>query len=141
MTKTNVDWTEEEDACLAGLARKGWSSQKIAEEINRRFGTGRTRNAVIGRANRQKNAKLLARRNQPSPMYRSDVSGGTVKTCQWPVGDPGDPAFHFCGEKAMAGKPYCEAHCLRAYRKADVTTEEAGNSGGLSQNKEVRHAA
>jgi GcrA cell cycle regulator len=35
--------------------------------------------------------------------------------CLWPIGDPGDDDFHFCGEPAQAGKPYCSEHCARAY--------------------------
>ncbi len=35
--------------------------------------------------------------------------------CLWPIGDPGDEDFHFCGEPAQSGKPYCSEHCARAY--------------------------
>ena len=35
--------------------------------------------------------------------------------CLWPIGDPGDPDFHFCGAPAIHGKPYCGEHCARAY--------------------------
>ena len=35
--------------------------------------------------------------------------------CLWPIGDPGDEDFHFCGEPAQPGKPYCTVHCARAY--------------------------
>ena len=35
--------------------------------------------------------------------------------CAWPIGDPKEPDFHFCGEKATKGKPYCEKHCKIAY--------------------------
>ncbi|WP_119169103.1 GcrA family cell cycle regulator [Algihabitans albus] len=38
-----------------------------------------------------------------------------TQNCAWPIGDPGDPTFHFCGERAVAGKPYCETHCAQAY--------------------------
>ncbi|WP_343559300.1 GcrA family cell cycle regulator [Kiloniella sp. b19] len=35
--------------------------------------------------------------------------------CLWPIGDPGDPDFHFCEAPAVHGKPYCAEHCARAY--------------------------
>lgn len=35
--------------------------------------------------------------------------------CLWPIGDPGDEDFHFCGEPAIPGKPYCAVHCAKAY--------------------------
>ena len=37
--------------------------------------------------------------------------------CHWPIGDPKDPDFHFCGENAVEGKPYCKKHCAFAYVK------------------------
>ncbi len=42
-------------------------------------------------------------------------SGGKGPSCLWPIGDPGDADFHFCGAPAVAGKPYCAEHCARAY--------------------------
>src|SRR3972149_8399488 len=30
--------------------------------------------------------------------------------CRWPIGDPGEPEFHFCGRKTCAPLPYCEHH-------------------------------
>ena len=43
-------------------------------------------------------------------------------TCRWPVGDPSNSDFFFCGAEPLQGKPYCAAHCARAYRpKADMT--------------------
>jgi hypothetical protein len=35
-------------------------------------------------------------------------------TCCWPCGDPGHPAFHFCGIP-VARRPYCEHHRAMAY--------------------------
>lgn len=37
-------------------------------------------------------------------------------TCKWPIGDPGDPEFHFCSRGADSGKSYCEFHHRLAYR-------------------------
>jgi len=36
-------------------------------------------------------------------------------SCRWPSGHPGTPAFGFCGAKAIAGRPYCDAHSRMAY--------------------------
>lgn len=38
------------------------------------------------------------------------------RICRWPMGHPGEPDFHFCGEKVNPGFPYCVAHCGRAYQ-------------------------
>ena len=48
----------------------------------------------------------------------------TARMCRWPIGDPRDSAFGFCGcPKADTG-PYCEAHAARAsvpYRTKNPT--------------------
>ena len=38
------------------------------------------------------------------------------RICRWPMGHPGEPDFHFCGEKVNPGFPYCVPHCGRAYQ-------------------------
>lgn len=38
-------------------------------------------------------------------------------TCRWPVGDPKDAGFHFCGKKVRLGQTYCEEHSAIAYVK------------------------
>ena len=38
--------------------------------------------------------------------------------CRWPIGDPGDEDFHFCGRHCASGSPYCEFHSRIAYQPA-----------------------
>jgi GcrA cell cycle regulator len=38
------------------------------------------------------------------------------RICKWPLGHPGEPDFHFCGEKVNPGFPYCLQHCSVAYQ-------------------------
>ncbi len=38
------------------------------------------------------------------------------RICKWPLGHPGEPDFHFCGDKVNPGFPYCVAHCGHAYQ-------------------------
>jgi GcrA cell cycle regulator len=38
------------------------------------------------------------------------------RICRWPMGHPGEPDFHFCGDKVNPGFPYCVDHCGRAYQ-------------------------
>ncbi|NIJ16926.1 GcrA family cell cycle regulator [Sphingobium vermicomposti] len=40
----------------------------------------------------------------------------TERICKWPMGHPGEPDFHFCGETVNPGFPYCVEHCGRAYQ-------------------------
>ena len=37
-------------------------------------------------------------------------------TCRWPVGEPGEADFVFCGAAPFKQYPYCVGHCLIAYR-------------------------
>ena len=38
-------------------------------------------------------------------------------TCRWPIGDPKDENFHFCGKKVKIGQTYCDEHAAIAYVK------------------------
>ncbi|SFG92354.1 GcrA family cell cycle regulator [Methylobacterium gossipiicola] len=38
--------------------------------------------------------------------------------CRWPLGDPTKPDFHYCGERAITGLPYCPCHAQIAYQPA-----------------------
>lgn len=40
----------------------------------------------------------------------------TDRKCKWPVGDPRDADFHFCGAPSPAGIPYCVEHASIAYQ-------------------------
>ena len=45
-------------------------------------------------------------------------------TCRWPLGEPGEAGFAFCGAAPLAPYPYCPAHCLIAYRPQSVERSE-----------------
>ena len=44
----------------------------------------------------------------------------TVKDtmCKWPIGDPADTAFGFCGHASADGSPYCAEHARVAFQPA-----------------------
>ena len=42
----------------------------------------------------------------------------TERTCKWPIGDPMHDDFHFCGNEADEGRPYCEYHSGLAFQPA-----------------------
>ncbi len=57
---------------------------------------------------------------EPLPLENGDAA--TVLTlrdsmCKWPIGDPADPKFAFCGRKACSG-PYCAEHAKVAFQPA-----------------------
>jgi len=45
----------------------------------------------------------------------------TENTCKWPIGDPTDEDFHFCGHTPSKDAPYCEDHTKVAYKKSKVS--------------------
>ena len=46
------------------------------------------------------------------------VNDLTSTSCRWPIGDPKDEDFHFCGKEALPDKPYCAEHAAIAYVSA-----------------------
>jgi GcrA cell cycle regulator len=40
----------------------------------------------------------------------------TARTCKWPIGDPGNPDFHYCGDQTVLASPYCDLHDKRGYQ-------------------------
>lgn len=53
--------------------------------------------------------------------------------CHWPVGDPLQPDFHFCGGKALAGFPYCAHHSRVAYQPASDRRRKPGPKPSASR--------
>lgn len=56
------------------------------------------------------------------PQKLADGEAATILTlrdsmCKWPIGDPADPKFAFCGRKAASG-PYCSEHGKVAFQPA-----------------------
>lgn len=112
----SVDWTPERIELLTQL----WNEGIATSEIGRRLDV--TKNAVVGKVHRLG----LPKRQSPiqrKPAKKKKAPEPEVVTldklrpgmCAWPIGDPGAPGFHFCGEKSTESKPYCEPHCEQAY--------------------------
>lgn len=117
-------WTAEKIKLLKKLWLKGKSTIEIGKEL------GISKNAVVGKVHR---LELAAR---PSPIKRTVKEKQTpakrvikkdlkpqkitlldlkLNSCRWPIGDPSDDDFHFCGADTVTGKPYCSEHCKIAY--------------------------
>ena len=130
-------WTEARTERLRVLWFAGWSASECGMQL------GCSRNAVIGRVHRlgwhykerqprplaSKARHLIIRRPVPEPPPEipqmrpnkrpSDplVGNWTLEdlrhgVCKWPDGDR--HPFRYCGDKALEGAPYCEAHTRRA---------------------------
>jgi len=42
----------------------------------------------------------------------------TSETCRWPIGDPTESDFHYCGQLPLNGRPYCDTHNSMSYQSA-----------------------
>ncbi len=131
-----MTWTDERVEELSRL----WASGYSASAIGRMLGV--SKNAVVGKAHRmrlesrpspiRRDQRTPARRRVPMPaqtLLRQPAVAApppppprwTVRrnaegpSCLWPLGDPGETDFHFCGAQAVEGKPYCPEHGARAY--------------------------
>lgn len=54
----------------------------------------------------------------PKGKHKTMLTDLDNHTCRWPVGDPKDENFHFCGRKIKIGQTYCDEHAAVAYVKA-----------------------
>jgi len=60
--------------------------------------------------------RLVPAKPSPDIADKTSLLDLTEKVCRWPMGHPGEPDFHFCGEAVNPGYPYCVDHCGRAYQ-------------------------
>jgi GcrA cell cycle regulator len=135
-------WTDERAVLLAQLWNDGLRASQIAAELG-----GITRNAVIGKVHRlglsgrAKPAKARPRKPAPRPAKPRPTSPRRFPVlrpqpadaqstldavalldlhndhCRWPLGDPRQSGFAFCGGPAdlAARRPYCAHHARIAY--------------------------
>ncbi len=132
-----MSWTDER----VTLLKKMWCEGKTAAEIAKELGNV-TRNAVIGKAHRlklsnrvspiQQNKKpvavpagkvqpQLAERKVQKTDFQDNRKGIPLvdlkaQECRWPLGDPREAHFGFCGHASVAGLPYCAEHTRMAYQ-------------------------
>jgi GcrA cell cycle regulator len=52
----------------------------------------------------------------------------TERMCKWPIGDPRDADFTFCGRGIRAGTPYCPDHAAMAYQTSSRSRGTALNA-------------
>jgi GcrA cell cycle regulator len=102
-------WTEDLVLRLRELWSQGLTASQIAAAL-----PGFSRNAILGKVHR------LNLSSRPSPIQRDLPPKPTLMTlrehmCKWPIGEPGTPDFHFCGDETVANSPYCAEHHSRAY--------------------------
>ncbi len=138
-------WTPERIAAVTRLWNEGLTTAEIGRAI------GMSKNAVVGKAHRLqlpprpspiRHGKSVQRTTRaPGAPKRAPASVSVLPqvrprapappiavgntACKWPIGHPDEPHFHFCGERALLGKPYCLEHYRRAYVAAKPRSDAA----------------
>ena len=130
-------WTDDKIKQLKKLWGKGKSTVEIAKEL------GISKNSVIGKVHR---LNLVARPSpikKVAPVVQKPVKKAAGKcglmdlktsTCRWPIGEPTDEDFHFCGKQTVMGKPYCPDHCQIAYTSLKELADQNSKSRINPQN-------
>ncbi|MGZ2410996.1 GcrA cell cycle regulator [Sphingomonas sp. F9_3S_D5_B_2] len=60
--------------------------------------------------------RLVPAKPSPEVADKTSLLDLNDRICKWPMGHPGEPDFHFCGQQANPGFPYCVQHCGVAYQ-------------------------
>lgn len=60
--------------------------------------------------------RLVPAKPSPEVADKTSLLELNDRICKWPMGHPGEPDFHFCGNAANPGFPYCVEHCGVAYQ-------------------------
>lgn len=60
--------------------------------------------------------RLVPAKPSPEIADKTSLLDLNDRICKWPMGHPGEPDFHFCGQAANPGYPYCVQHCGVAYQ-------------------------
>jgi GcrA cell cycle regulator len=137
-----MSWTAERTDELKALWSDGLSAGAIARILG-----DITRNGVIGKVHRlgligagrpehaksdvvplEPKAEVKPKLEAPKsiemePLRFEDGTFATLENindrmCHWPIGDPCDANFHYCGLKRKPRSPYCEVHARKAYQPA-----------------------
>jgi GcrA cell cycle regulator len=148
-----MEWTDETIAKLRTLWAEGLSTAEIGRRLNisknavvgkahrlnlpsrpspirRAEGDAVPRQAAPKRVQGPTLPPLAATIGAPMPPLRAITpapkpAAPRATPCCWPLGEPGQPGFHFCNASAVNGKPYCEEHASIAYVRVRDRREDA----------------
>jgi GcrA cell cycle regulator len=65
-------------------------------------------------------APKAAELEAPDTTAKVSLMGLTSHTCRWPLGDPLDKDFGFCGHEPRGASPYCAWHAEKAIRPRET---------------------
>ena len=97
-----------------GLERRQNSRKKTAQSQSVSSVTMYRESSASGHTQIAPKREVIRRREKFS-FKKSIVGTGSFKSCQWPIGDPLEEGFHYCGGQNIPTKPYCIEHYKKAY--------------------------
>jgi GcrA cell cycle regulator len=123
-----------------------WRVGRPAAEIAKVLGT--SKNSVISKANKLHLPSRAATRELQNPhgiklkktsielkitpsewSHKAHNPKGLLELksneCRWPIGEPGEEGFCFCGGLRLEGRPYCAEHLSIAYIKTVPKNERS----------------
>ncbi len=108
----------------AELAKQGLPTDQIARQLGIHVTTARDTLREIGLA-RPPRRPVTPPKPKPKPEPVLHTPGAArAHACRWPIGTPRTPSFRFCEDPAVVpGKPYCLAHCAKAYERPVVAAQ------------------
>ena len=96
-----------------GLERRQNSRKKISQPTS--FSSTTLYRETLSSSSSISVKKEPIRRREKFSFKKSIVGTGNFRSCQWPIGDPLEEGFHYCGGQNIPTKPYCIEHFKKAY--------------------------
>lgn len=96
-----------------GLERRQNSRKKISQPAS--FSSTTLYRETSSSSSSISAKKEPIRRREKFSFKKSIVGTGNFRSCQWPIGDPLEEGFHYCGGQNIPTKPYCIEHFKKAY--------------------------
>ena len=98
-----------------GLERRPSPIRRTAAKPDRK----KARSPIVPKLNFEKikleEEKLISNIKSFQPPINNVFKGNEKRSCEWPMGHPDEPEFHFCRGERYEDKPYCLDHCAIAY--------------------------
>lgn len=125
------------------VENKARATGKLKDTVRAKASKAAAAKAQSGAEGNAEAAPVRARRTEvPEELMRAQSNNGkgvslleiNDRMCRWPVGDPQDKDFHFCGARCDSSQPYCDTHAQIAFnvkltkRKVTVAAEPTGKS-------------
>ncbi len=107
--------------------RLGMSRDVVAGLVNRLKLTGKGRNPAHGGHGKGRRVEEA----RPLKAATDNLIDLGRACCAWPIGDPKNPEFRFCGTPTEGRSPYCLAHRQKAYTVSQPREKCAKPEDGL----------